>query len=304
MIHAVPLPANPNLFSKKRSDPAGGDLLNPWPKPSWKFNFTIAVIILLYIWGIVGTNASVSELVIGLPHLWRFIAGLFPPDFDIQYVSLAVPGFFPFIQSASMAFPYPEVIPWTVETIQMALIGTTIGVVLSIPFGLLAARNTSPHLSVYYTTRMLLNTNRAIPEIIFALIFVSALGLGPFAGVFALAIGSVGSLGKIFAEAIESIDPQQVLAVQATGANRLLVFLYGVMPQALPVMASYSLLYFEHNVRSATILGIVGAGGIGYKIHEYLQLFQLKKLMGAIIILVLTVTLLDRISDSLRKKII
>jgi phosphonate transport system permease protein len=151
---------------------------------------------------------------------------------------------------------------------------------------------------------MLLNINRAIPEIIFALIFVAAVGLGPFGGVLALAIGSIGFMGKLYAEAIEAIDPQQVLAVKATGAGRIQSFLYGAVPQALPLVASYSLLLFENNVRSATILGLVGAGGVGFVLNKYLALFQYQKLMGALILIIIAVTLIDRISAHLRSKII
>jgi phosphonate transport system permease protein len=128
--------------------------------------------------------------------------------------------------------------------------------------------------------------------------------LSKYAPVLALAVGAVGSMGKLYAEAIEAIDPQQVLAVRATGANRLLAFIYGVIPQALPLIASYSLLLFEGNIRHASILGLVGAGGIGFILGKYMALFQYSRLMGAVILLVVTVTIIDRFSDYLRKKII
>jgi phosphonate transport system permease protein len=189
------------------------------------------------------------------------------------------------------------------ETVQMALIGTTLAVVLALPFGLLAARNTSPHRLVYQGTRLLLNANRAVPDIIFALIFVAAVGLGPFSGVLALAVGAIGFMGKLYAEAIESIDPQQVQAIRATGANRLQTFVFGAVPQALPLVAAYSLLLFETNVRSATILGIVGAGGVGFVLSKYMALFQYQRLLGALILIILAVTLIDRASDALRQRI-
>jgi phosphonate transport system permease protein len=186
----------------------------------------------------------------------------------------------------------------------MALLGTTLAVFVALPFAVLAARNTAPHRYVYQATRLALNAKRAIPDIIFALIFVAAVGLGPFSGVLALAVGSFGSLAKLYAEAIEAIDPQQTLAVTATGATRAQTFAYGVVPQALPLMASYTLLYFEHNVRSATILGIVGAGGVGFVLSRYMALFQYQRLMGALILIVVAVTVIDRASDALRKRII
>src|SRR5262249_7634297 len=141
-------------------------------------------------------------------------------------------------------------------------------------------------------------------ELIWALLFVSAVGLGPFPGVLALAVAGVGSKGKLYAEAIEAIDPQQLLAVRATGAQRLQVFVYAVIPPAPPFILSYSLLSFESNVRAATILGYVGAGGIGLLLYQYIQLFQFDRLLGVVIIIIVTVTVIDRLSDFLRRKFI
>jgi phosphonate transport system permease protein len=186
----------------------------------------------------------------------------------------------------------------------MAIIGTTLAIFISIPFALLAARNVAPHPLVYQSARMLLNWNRAIPDLIFALIFVAAVGLGPFGGVLALGIGSVGFMGKVYAESIEAIDPQQVKAIQATGAGRVQTIFYSVFPQAMPMVTSYSLLLFESNVRSATILGLVGAGGVGFTITKYMALFQYDKLLGALIFIILMVTIVDRFSDWLRSKLI
>ena len=286
------------------------DLLRPWPRITLSAMLTIIFLVAFLAWGVNGTNARPGELIEGIPNILDFISRLFPPRFDMTDLTLvtspftvlgfAVPSFgFP-----NLTIPFPEVMFSIIETIQMALIGSVLGIFLAAPFGLLAARNTSPHPWIYQGTRMLLNANRALPEIVFALVFVAAVGLGPFGGVLALAIGSVGSIGKLYAEAIESIDPQQVLAIRATGANRLLTFIYAVIPQSLPVIASYSLLLFEGNIRHASILGIVGAGGIGFIIGKYMALFQYTRLMGAVILLIITVTIIDRISDYLRKQII
>lgn len=286
------------------------DLLQPWPRITLRTTITILLLIGLFLWGVNGTNARPAELIDGIPNIIDFIRRLFPPRFDMIAIPLALPAFavlgitVPTLGFPGVTLPFPEVMLAIVETVQMALIGTVLGVLLAAPFGLLAARNTSPHPSIYQGTRMLLNANRSLPEIVYALIFVAAVGLGPFGGVLALAIGSIGSIGKLYAEAIEQIDPQQVLAVRATGANPLLTFFYGVIPQALPVIASYSLLLFEGNIRHASILGIVGAGGIGFIIGKYMALFQYTRLMGAVILMILTVTLIDRMSDYLRKKII
>lgn len=199
---------------------------------------------------------------------------------------------------------WPIIINSIIETIQMALIGTLGAVILSIPLSLMAARNISPHPIIFRSTRFLLNILRSIPELIYGLIFVAAVGLGPFPGVLALIFGSIGSLSRVFAEAIEQIDPQQVLAVQATGSGQVQTFVYAVIPQALPLLISYSIIFFESNVRSATILGLVGAGGIGFEINKYLSLFQYDRLMGTIIVLVVAVTIIDRFSNYVRSRFI
>jgi phosphonate transport system permease protein len=199
---------------------------------------------------------------------------------------------------------FPKIVTAVVETIQMAIIGTLGAVILALPVALLAARNVSPHPVVYQVTRFILNILRSIPELIYGLIFVAAVGLGPFPGVLAIIFGSVGSLSRLFAEAIEQIDPQQVLAVQATGAGGAQTFIYAVLPQALPLLISYSLVYFEHNVRNATILGYVGAGGVGLELQTYMALFQYDKMMGAVIVLVIAVTAIDRFSNTVRSRFI
>lgn len=208
------------------------------------------------------------------------------------------------VNSGEIFLGLPVAIPEIIVTMQMALIGTIGAFLLSIPFGLLAARNVSPNRFTYQTTRLIMNANRAVPELIYALIFVAAVGLGPFPGVLALIVGSFGSLGKVFAESIEAVDPAQVQAVRATGAKPLQVFNYAVMPQATPLIVSYSLLIFEANVRAATILGLVGAGGIGFLLDKYFRLFQYQRLMGAVILIIIFVTIIDRASDAIRKRII
>lgn len=287
-------------------------LLRPWPRPSLRGLLTAMALLLVLIWGLDGTNARPSELVSGLPNILRFVLRLFPPQWDVIRLPLATPALtipllgitIPQLGFPAVTVPIPLILKALVETAQMAVIGTIMSIVLSIPFGLLAARNTTPNRYVYQATRLLLNMIRATPEIIFALVFVSAVGLGPFAGVLALGVGSIGFMGKLYSESIEAIDPQQVLAVRATGANRVQTFMYAVIPQALPMIASYSLLLFENNVRSASILGLVGAGGVGFQISKYMALFQYQRLTGAMLLVITMVTLLDRGSAYLRKKII
>jgi phosphonate transport system permease protein len=273
-------------------------LLDPRPGITLRGVAITALIVALYGWGVVGTNASPGELAEGIPNIWNFLVRLFPAQWVMTDVS-------PGIGSWTWAtFPVPEVLPALIETIQMAIIGTSLAIVMSIPLSLLAARNVSPHRYVYQAMRLLLNINRAVPDIIIALVFVAAVGLGPFSGVLALAIGSVGTTAKLYAEAIEAIDPAQVQAVNATGASRVQTFSFGVIPQALPLAASYSLLLFEGNVRSASILGIVGAGGVGLILNKYMALFKYQELMGALALIIIAVTILDRFSDAIRRRII
>jgi len=208
------------------------------------------------------------------------------------------------LEQGEFLIGYPIILHSILETIQIAIIGTVASILASIPFALLAARNVSPHPLIYQTTRLFLNLTRAIPTLIYALIMVSAVGLGPFAGVLALVVGSIGSQAKLFAESFEQIDPNQVQAVRATGAGPIQVFNYAVLPQAFPLMATYSLITFEVNVRASTILGIVGAGGVGFIIQKYTSLFQFQRLMGAVLIIAILVTVIDRISDAIRKRII
>ncbi len=284
--------------------PTRDELLNPWPKISSRRIITLVVVVLVLLWSLNGTNANLGTLAEGVPNMVDFVTRLFPPRFDVAATPLAVPWPLSIITGEQVTLEMPRVIPYIIETVQMAIVGTLLGIVLALPFALLAARNVAPYPWVYQTARLVLNVNRAVPEIIFALIFVAAVGLGPFGGVLALGIGAIGTLGKLYAESIEQIDPQQVDAVRATGASPLQAFLYGVIPQALPLMATYSLLLFEGNVRSATILGLVGAGGVGFILQKYISLFQYRELMGALIFIIVVVTVIDRLSDMLRKRII
>lgn len=273
-------------------------LLRPLPKATFKGLGITGVIAAAVAWGMVGTNASPGMLIEGVPHIWNFLVRLLPLQWVMVDMEIGLFG------STWATLSVPEALPALIETLQMAIIGTLLAVFLSLPFGLLAARNISPHPIVYQTTRMLLNMNRAVPDIIIALIFVAAVGLGPFAGVMALAIGSIGTASKMYAESIESIDPAQVQAIRATGATGLQTFSFSVIPQALPLIASYSLLMFEGNVRSASILGIVGAGGIGLILNKYMALFKYQELMGALLLIIIAVTIIDRFSDAIRRRII
>jgi phosphonate transport system permease protein len=187
-----------------------------------------------------------------------------------------------------------------VETVQIAVWGTALAVFFGIPFAILASANVCPPWIVQ-PVRRLMDAFRAINEIVFALLFVVAVGLGPLAGVLALAVHNIGIVAKLFSEAVEAIDPRPVEGIRATGAGRLQEVIFGVVPQVMPLWSSYTLYRFETNVRSATVLGIVGAGGIGHSLYENIRSFQYSETAAIIIIVVLTVMLIDVISARIRR---
>lgn len=185
-------------------------------------------------------------------------------------------------------------------TIQLALWGTVLAVIFAIPFGILSSSNVAP-VWVVQPVRRMMDALRAINEMVFAMLFVVAVGLGPFAGVLALFVHTTGVLAKLFSEAVEAIDPRPVEGIRATGAGPLAEVIYGVIPQVLPLWVSYSLYRFESNVRSATVVGMVGAGGIGVVLWEAIRGFYFAETCAVMIMIIVMVSLLDVISSQLRK---
>jgi phosphonate transport system permease protein len=257
-------------------------------RPAWRNYLSLQRVVVLvfllgvYAWSACGTNLSTTELVQGYPHMMDFFSRLFPPNLAI----------------------IPELIPPTIETIQVAIWGTTLAVLLAVPLGILAAANLNPHPVLYTGARTILNALRAVSEMVFGLIFVAAVGLGPFPGVLALAFHSAGMLGKFYAEAIESIDTGPVEALEATGAHKLQVIIYGIIPQVLPEFIGYNLYRWEHNVRAATVLGLVGAGGIGFELVTSMRLFKYSDTASILLVILFTVTVVDYISSRIRARVI
>lgn len=188
-------------------------------------------------------------------------------------------------------------------TVQIALWGTFLAILLAVPFSLLCSANIVPAW-VYQPVRRLMDACRAINEMVFAMLFIVAVGLGPFAGVLALWIHTLGVLAKLFSEAVEAIDPRPVEGVRATGANAIEEIVFGVIPQVLPLWISYSLYRFESNVRSASVVGIVGAGGIGMVLWEIIRSFQYAQTCAVMIIIVVFVTAIDMLSSRIRRVLI
>jgi phosphonate transport system permease protein len=187
-------------------------------------------------------------------------------------------------------------------TVQMALWGTTVAVAIAIPFGLLCARNITP-IWIQQPARRLNDLIRSIPDLVLGLLFITAVGLGPFAGVMALAVNTGAVLAKLFSEAVEAIDPRPVEGVRAVGAHRLQEIGWGVLPQVGPLWTSYALYRFESNARAASVLGLIGAGGIGQTLFDSLNSFSFRQTSAIVIVIVAAVTLIDLLSQAMRTRL-
>ena len=241
----------------------------------------LVAIVILYV-SARDTDLSLGEFVRGLPAIAGYLARMFPPDWAFT----------------------PRIVQPTIETIEIAIWGTVLGILLAIPLGLMAARNISPHLAVYGSARFILNALRGVSELVFALIFVSAVGLGPFPGILALALHNAGMLGKFYAEAIEAVDEGPVEAMRSTGAGWSQTVAYAIVPQILPHFITYNLYRFEVSIRSATVLGLVGAGGIGFHLISSIRLFDYQTTAMVLIVIIALVILTDYVGTKIRTRII
>ena len=188
-----------------------------------------------------------------------------------------------------------------VVTACIALWGTVLAIGIAVPLGLLGARNLAPHPAIYFAARRTMDVLRAVNEFVFALMFVTAVGLGPFAGMLALGVHTGGVLGKLLSEAIEAIDPGQVEGVAAVGAGRLHVISFGVVPQVMPSFLSYVLLRFESDIRSASVIGMVGGGGIGFYLWDTIRSFNDREAATVILMIVAMVMAIDVVSSRVRR---
>ncbi|MFG1345456.1 phosphonate ABC transporter, permease protein PhnE [Xanthobacter autotrophicus DSM 431] len=190
------------------------------------------------------------------------------------------------------------------ETLAIAFLGTLGGAILAFPFGFLAAKNVIPNIFAHFAVRRVLDTVRGIDRLIWALIYVTVVGLGPFAGILAIATASFGELGKLFSEAVEALDRKPVEGVTSTGGSQVEAVRFGMLPQVLPVLASQLLYYFESNARQSTIVGIVGAGGLGLHLAEQIRVLEWQKVSFLILMMLVMVAVIDFISSRLRFSII
>jgi phosphonate transport system permease protein len=237
----------------------------------------------VFIFGLVDLDFSPTKLFAGLSQLGWITLMMIPPD----------PG-------ASL----PAYLSALGETLSIALLGTTIAAVAALPFSLLAARNVIPSGWLRFPVRRAFDSIRGVDTLIWALVWINVVGLGPFAGVLAIALSDFGAFGKLFSEAIEAADRKQVEGIRASGGNALHEIRFGLMPQVLPVIAGQVLYFIESNTRSATIIGIVGAGGIGLQLAEQIRVLEWQKVSFLILMILVAVAAIDWISGKLRFAII
>ncbi|GAA1181085.1 phosphonate ABC transporter, permease protein PhnE [Nesterenkonia xinjiangensis] len=248
--------------------------------PRTRFVVGVALAVGLFLWSADGAQFDFLKLGEGAVNMGEFVGRMFPPDFSkIDTILLLL-----------------------LETLQMAIVGTVLGAGLAIIIAFGAATNIAPTW-LYYLCRWTMNTIRALPDLVIALMFVSAVGLGPFAGILAMTIGSIGSIGKVFAEAMEAVDRGPIVAMESVGASKRQIVQYAILPQALPLLTSYTLLLFEGNVRGATILGLVGAGGIGLELTTAINRYDYGHLLAMVLCIIVLVTIIDQASAIIRKKI-
>lgn len=235
-----------------------------------------------FAWSFIAVDFSPIRFARGTPDLANLVADMFPPT----------------------AATLPEVSLAALETLQMALVGTALAALASVPLAFLAAKNVAPNRVLYQVTRAFIVFTRAVPDLVFALVFVAAVGLGPFPGTLALAIHSIGMLGKLYAEAIEEIDAGQVEALRSTGAGPLQVLAFGVVPQVLPSFVGLTLYRWDINIRSSVVLGLVGAGGIGFLLTNAMRLFKYQEVSTILLFIFVIVLVVEQTSSYIRERFI
>jgi phosphonate transport system permease protein len=232
-------------------------------------------------WAAWDTGADPARLVRGLPWLLDIVRRMLPPDLRVLPAALA----------------------GAVTTVEIALLGTAVAAVLALPLGFVSARNVAAA-PIFHAARATLSFFRSVDTLVYALVFVAAVGLGPFPGVLAVIAYTTTSLAKLYSEAIEGIERGPVDAVTATGATRLQILRFGVLPQVLPLFLSYVLYRLETNIRAATVLGFVGAGGIGFYLQTYLRLIDYPAASTVLLVTVAMVVVVDFVSSRLRKRLV
>lgn len=256
--------------------------LSTWrPKAIMHHGSLIAVMVLVAVFAS-ESQIDMRKLMDGIPRVLSWVPSMFPPDLS----SLG------------------EVLDRAFETLAMATIGTLIALIVAFPLGFLGARNTTPHPVVYHLVRVIFNLSRGTETLVFALIFVAAIGFGPFTGVLAIAFHMMGAIGKMFSEVIEPADKGPMEAVALTGASKIKVMRYALLPDVAPNLIAVTLYMWEYTVRTSTILGIVGAGGIGQTLKDTIDLLDFPKMVTVLAVILVMVWLIDLLSDFLRRRVL
>lgn len=246
-----------------------------------RFIAVLGAVAVFYAFCLHFAEIDLRRLWAGLPRLAAWSARAWPPDFS----------------------EFGTLLERAAETVAMATLGTTLGALIAVPICLMAARNTAPHALLYGAARGLLNVLRGIDSFVFALLFVAAVGLGPFAGVLGIGLHSAGSIAKLWSEAIETAEPGPIEAAMLTGAGRLKIVVHALLPDVMPSLASILLYVWEFNVRASTVLGIVGAGGIGQELKNNIDLLASPRVLAILILILVMVTAIDQMSAYLRRQL-
>ncbi|MEO0804159.1 MAG: phosphonate ABC transporter, permease protein PhnE [Cyanobacteria bacterium J06642_2] len=253
-----------------------------WRWPQWYWLVIAAVLSGFFIHGVSISELTPERLVRGVFRLGEFFQEAFPPS--------------------------PErlgrVTEATLETFEIALVGTVAGAVISLPLSLLAASNTTPHPTVAVATRSLVALLRVVPDLIWGLIFIVVVGLGAAPGILAITVDTIGFCGKFFAERIEEIEPGPMEALRAIGASRWGIVAGAIVPAALPSFVATSLFALESSVRSAVVLGLVGAGGIGVELQTSMQLLRYDEALTIILVIFVVVAAVERMASAIRKSVL
>jgi len=250
----------------------------------WGGRLLVLAMLALLAFGLWHLGFSVTRFLNGMSSLGKLIVLMMPPEWGSPTTLLR------FLRSLG-------------ETVAIAMLGTLLAASIALPLSLIAARNTTVSQILRFFTRRVFDTLRGVDTLVWALVWVNVVGLGPFAGVLAIAISDIGSLGKLFSEAIEASDQKSVEGVTASGGAKLHGIRFGLLPQVAPVLIGQCLYFFESNTRSATIIGIVGAGGIGLELSEMIRTLEWQKVAFLIIMILITVSIIDRLSTMLRMAI-
>ncbi|WP_017652082.1 phosphonate ABC transporter, permease protein PhnE [Fortiea contorta] len=233
-----------------------------------------------YGWALQGLKIDFATLQTSWPYITDFVSRLFPPNWTV--LDIAIKGL--------------------LETVQMSLWGTTIGAIASLPIAIASASNIAPQW-LQWLANLLQNAVRSVPSIILGLIFVAATGLGAPAGTLALGIYTIGYLAKFYQQAIEAVDSRSIESLEVIGASKMQIAQYGILPQVMPLALGYTFWMFEYNIRAASVLGVVGAGGIGFQLKSYIDGFEYTKATTMMLVLLVVVTVIDAVSSQLRRRL-